>query len=115
MREGSDIVLELRINVAQAALGDEVVVPTVDGSEPLKVPAGTQTGQVFRLRGKGVPFLRQSGRGDQVIITRVVIPKKLSDKQRKLFQELADTLDKEEPEKDRDEGFFARIKDALGM
>lgn len=115
MREGSNVVLELRVNVAQAALGDDVTVPTVDGEETLKIPPGTQTGQVFRLRGKGVPFLRQSGRGDQIVVARVVVPKKLSEKQRKLFEELSHTLDKEEPEKERDEGFFARLKDVLGI
>lgn len=115
LREGNDIVLELQINIAQAALGDEVVVPTVDGEEKIKMPAGTQTGQVFRLRGKGVPFLRQSGRGDQLVITRVVVPKKLSDQQRKLFQELYKTLEREEPGQERDESFFGRIKDALGI
>ncbi len=115
VRDGSDIILELRINVAQAALGDEVTVPTVDGEEQLKIPPGTQTGQVFRLRGKGVPYLRQSGRGDQIIVTRVIIPKKLNDQQRKLFQELSQTLAREEPEKERDEGFFSRLKDAFGI
>jgi molecular chaperone DnaJ len=115
LRDNNDIVLELRINISQAALGDEVVVPTVDGNEKLKIPPGTQTGQVFRLRGKGVPFLRQNGRGDQVVIARVIVPKKLTEQQRKLFQELAQTLDKEEPERERDEGFLGRIKDALGI
>jgi molecular chaperone DnaJ len=62
-----------------------------------------------------VPFLRQNGRGDQVVIARVIVPKKLTEQQRKLFQELAQTLDKEEPERERDEGFLGRIKDALGI
>jgi molecular chaperone DnaJ len=115
VREGNDIILELQINVAQAALGDEVQVPTIDGDEKLKIPSGTQTGQVFRLRGKGVPFLRQSGRGDQVIIARVIIPKKLSEHQRKLFEELAQTLDSDGTPGERDSGLFGRIKDALGI
>lgn len=115
LRDGNDIVLELRLNVAQAALGDEVEVPTVDGSERLKIPPGTQTGQVFRLRGKGVPYLRQSGRGDQVVVARVVVPTKLTEQQRKLFQDLAKTLDDAGPTSERDEGFFGRLKDALGI
>jgi DnaJ-class molecular chaperone with C-terminal Zn finger domain len=115
VRDGNDIILELRLNVAQATLGDEIEVPTVDGTEWLKIPPGTQTGQTFRLRGKGVPYLRQNGRGDQVIVARVVVPTRLNDQQRKLFQELAKTLEGAEPGRERDEGFFGRIKDALGM
>lgn len=117
VREENDIILELQLNVAQAALGDEILVPTIEGEEKFKVPAGTQTGQVFRLRGKGVPYLRQNGRGDQVVVARVVIPRKLTDQQKKLFEELAHTLDKEgvQGEHERDEGFFGRIKDVLGI
>ncbi len=115
VRDGNDVILEMRLNVAQAALGDEVVVPTVDGEERLKIPPGTQTGQVFRLRGKGVPYLRQNGRGDQVVVARVVVPARLNDQQRKLFQELAQTLEVAAPGSERDDGFFRRIKDALGM
>lgn len=117
VRDGNDIMLELPINVAQAALGDELVIPTVDGSEPFKLPPGTQAGQTFRLRGKGVPFLRQNGRGDQVVIARVIIPKKLTEKQRKLFQELDGLLEKHRPEdgNGREEGFWGRLKDTLGI
>ncbi|MCK9927421.1 molecular chaperone DnaJ, partial [Frankia sp. Mgl5] len=64
-REGNDIYCEVPVNFAQAALGDEIEIPTVDGRVKLKVPAGTQTETFFRLRGKGVPFLRGGGRGDQ--------------------------------------------------
>lgn len=113
VRDGNDILMELPLNVAQAALGDEVEVPTVDGSERLKIPAGTQTQQTFRLRGKGVPFLRQNGRGDQVVVARVVVPNKLTDQQRKLFQELAQTFDGSPPS--GDEGLFGKIKGALGF
>jgi molecular chaperone DnaJ len=115
VREGNDILLELPLNVSQAALGDEVEVPTVDGTEDLKIPAGTQTGQVFRLRGKGVPMLQQSGRGDQLVIARVVVPKKLTEQQRKLFRELAETLEIESIDQERDESFFSRLRDALGF
>jgi molecular chaperone DnaJ len=114
-REGNDVILELRLNVAQAALGDEIDVPTVDGEELLRIPAGTQTGQVFRLRGKGVPFLRQHGRGDQLVVARVVVPQRLNDQQRKLFQELSKLLGKEPVAQERDDGFFGRIRDALGL
>jgi molecular chaperone DnaJ len=115
MRDGNNIILELRLNVAQAALGDEVDVPTVDGSEKLRIPAGTQTGQTFRLPGRGVPYLRQKGRGDQVVVARVMIPTKLNDQQRRLLHELAKTFEPEDPSSARDDGFFGRIKDALGI
>lgn len=115
VREGQDILLELPLNIAQATLGTDMNVPTVDGEEKLKIPAGTQTGQVFRLHDKGVPHLRQNGRGDQLVIARVVVPKKLTEQQRKLFQELSKTLDTESIEQKRDEGFFGRVRDAFGL
>ncbi len=115
VREGNDIILELPLNVAQAALGAEVDVPTVDGTERLHIPPGVQSGAVFRIRGKGVPFLRSSGRGDQIVVVRVVVPTNLTDHQRRLFEELARSLDKEPIGNQRDEGFLGRIKNALGL
>lgn len=119
-RRGEDIFLDLQINVAQAALGDEVVVPTIDGEERLDIPAGTQSSDVFKLRHKGVPRLDRSGRGqhmgrgDQHVIIQVVVPKKLSDEQRKLFNDLAKTLGTEVvPQRSR--GLFDHLKDALGL
>ncbi|MEE9521000.1 MAG: molecular chaperone DnaJ [Dehalococcoidales bacterium] len=92
-RDGDDIIYELPINFAQAALGAQVEVPTIDGKKSkLKVPAGSQTGKVFRLKNKGVPHLRRRGHGDQLVTLLVVTPDSLSKKQRQLFQELADTL-----------------------
>jgi molecular chaperone DnaJ len=118
-RRGDDIVLDLQINVAQAALGDEVGVPTVDGDSTLTVPPGTQSGRVFRMRGLGVPKLDRSGRGsnvgrgDQLVIINVAIPKSLSDEQKELFQQLSRTLGKEVvPQKDK--GILGQLKDALG-
>lgn len=118
-RRGDDIVLDLEINVSQAALGDEIMVPTVDGETTLQIPAGTQSGKVFRLRGHGVPKLDRSGRGanvgrgDQLVIINVSIPKSLTDEQQRLFQELARTLGKEVvPQKDK--GILGQLKDALG-
>ncbi len=112
-RRDSDVLLELAINVAQAALGDEVTLPTLDGESQLNIPPGTQSGKVFHLRGKGIPRLRSNGRGDQLVIVQVVIPTRMTDEQRLLFQELSSTLGKEvipQPEK----GFFEKIKGALG-
>lgn len=115
IREGNDILLELPLNIAQATLGTEVDVPTVDGVERIKVAPGTQNATTIRLRGKGVPHLRGSGRGDQIIVTRVVVPTKLNDTQRRLFQELEKSLDTEQIGQDRDGGFFGRLKSSLGL
>jgi molecular chaperone DnaJ len=115
VREGNDILLELPLNIAQATLGAEVEVPTVDGQERIKIPPGTQTGTTFRLRSKGVPFLRGSGRGDQIVVIRVVVPNKLTEQQRRLFQELEKSLDTEQIGGERDEGFFGRLRSSLGL
>jgi len=109
-RDGIDILYELPLNVAQAALGDELTIPTLDGDVDLKVPAGTQHGQSFRLRNKGVPRLRSSERGSMYVIARVVTPSKLSHRQRELFEELSRELGAAE----EDKGFFDRIKEKLG-
>jgi molecular chaperone DnaJ len=93
-REGNDILYELPISFAQAALGDKVEVPTVEGKATLNIPAGTQTEEVFRLKGRGVPSLHCSGRGSQLIKVRVITPQNLNPKQRRLFQELAKGLGK---------------------
>ncbi|MCX7912317.1 MAG: molecular chaperone DnaJ, partial [Dehalococcoidales bacterium] len=84
---------ELGINFAQAALGTELEVPTLYGVNRLKIPAGTQTGHVFRLKGKGIPHLNGSGRGDQLVNVRVVVPQTLTRRQRDLLEELARTFD----------------------
>ena len=115
VREGNDILLELPLNIAQATLGTEIDIPTVDGAERLRIPAGTQTGATFRLRSKGVPFLRGNGRGDQVVVARVVVPTRLNDQQRKLFQELERSLEPEQIAGQQDEGFFGRLRSALGL
>ncbi len=113
-REDTNILVELGINVAQAALGDRVEVPTLDGMEEMTIPAGTQTGETFRLRGKGVPHLRRNSRGDQLVIVQVLTPTRLTPAQKELFSELGKTLGREviqQPEK----GFFEKFRDALGL
>lgn len=115
-RRDNDIILDISINVAQAALGDKIQIPTVDGDLELTVPSGTQTGKVFRLRGKGVPRLNpdgtNSGRGDQLVYVQVEVPTKLTTKQRELFEELADTLGKDiQPQSNGGRGFFDRVMD----
>ncbi len=114
VRVGNNIVLELNINVAQAALGDTLEVPTLDGHEELIIPPGTETGQQFRLLGKGVPFIRQRGRGDQIVFVRVVLPKKLNEHQRQLFQELSSTLDAAHPWDDQEKEMFVSQDGAVG-
>ncbi len=111
-RKGNDILLDLNINIAQATLGAEVEIPTVDGPTKLNIPAGTQPGKVFTLRGKGSPFLRSSGRGDQLVIINVEVPSKLTAEQRKLFEELAATLGTEVRPQER--SFLDKLKEVLG-
>ncbi len=92
VREGNDIICELSINFAQAALGGNIEVPTLDGPTMLKIPPGTQNGKVFQLKGKGVSRVDGKGRGDQLIQVRIITPQSLDEKQKKLFEELARTL-----------------------
>jgi len=111
-RRQFDILLDLNINVAQAALGAEIEVPTIDGKQRLSIPAGTQPGRIFTLKGKGVPHLRGGGRGDQVVIINVEVPTRLSAEQRKLFEQLAQTLGSEVNPQER--SFLDKIKEVLG-
>lgn len=92
VREGNSVLLEQEISYAQAALGAELQVPTLDGTEKLSIPEGTQTGTVFRMRGKGIPFLRGSGRGDQFVTVRVGVPKNLTSSQKELLRQFAASL-----------------------
>lgn len=111
-RRGEDILLDLSINIAQAVLGADIEVPTVDGPEKLHIPTGTQPGKIFNMRGKGVPRVRQSGRGDQHVIINVDIPKKLNAEQRELFEKLAATLGA--TPKPQEKGFIDWLNEALG-
>ena len=112
-RDNANILYELPINFAQAALGDEVEIPTLDGGFALKLPAGCQTGKFFRLKERGVPHLRSHGRGDLLVRVHVVTPQSLDDKQKKLFKELAKNLDEAKLPQD-DKGFFERFRDTMG-
>ena len=111
-RDGDDLIYQLELNVAQAALGDEVEVPTLEGSEPLRIPAGTQSGQVFVLRNRGVAELRGRGRGDLLVHTQVLTPKHLTDEQKDLLERLAESLGT--PLSADDKSILNKIKDALG-
>jgi len=91
-RDGIDILYELPINFAQATLGDEIEIPSLDGKTSMKIPPYTQNGKVFRLKGKGVPRLNSRGKGDLLVKVAVVTPQHLDGKQRRLFEELASIL-----------------------
>lgn len=110
-RQGADIYYQLHVNFAQAALGDEVDVPTVHGKVKLKVPAGTQSGTILRLRGKGAPKLRGTGNGDQHVEVIVDTPKKLTDKQRQALQVFASEEGTELH--NGEENFFDKMKNAF--
>lgn len=108
-RHNYDLLYELPINFAQAALGTEVEVPTLNGQAKLKIPAGAQTGQIFRLKGQGVPHLRGGGRGDHLITLFVATPDSLTKKQRQLLEELGESLgQKNMPKPKKWQGFSQR-------
>ncbi len=87
-REGYDLTLDMPISYGQACLGDEVQVPTLEGDIKYKIPAGTQTGTVFRLKDKGIKYLRQDRKGDMYVRVNVTVPRKLTDRQKELIAEL---------------------------
>jgi molecular chaperone DnaJ len=95
-RDGSDILYELSINFAQAALGDEIRVPSLDGRVDLKIPAGTQNGKTFRFKGKGIPYIEGRGRGDLLVKVAIMTPQHLDKNQHHLFEELAKVLPRTE-------------------
>ena len=116
-REDDDLYCELPMAFPTLALGGHVKVPTLDGREDLHIPAGTQPGARFKLRGKGMPNVSGRGHGDLYVIARASIPKKLNKEQKALLEEFAKTLP---PEPDAPEGegedkrFFERVKDIFG-
>ncbi|HEV8398115.1 MAG TPA: molecular chaperone DnaJ [Vicinamibacterales bacterium] len=119
-REGNDLFCEVPVSYPTLALGGEITVPTLESTEALRIPEGTQTGTTFRLRGKGMPDVGGRGRGDLQVTVRVSIPKKLTKDQRKLLEDLATSLPPEpaEPQPvahgEDDKGLFGRVKDIFG-
>lgn len=97
-REGENIICEVPITFKEAALGAEIEVPTIDGKAYVKIPAGTQSGQKLRLKGKGAPILGGSGRGDQIVVVKIVVPKNLSERAKRLIEDL-DAIHPENPRK----------------
>ena len=107
-RDGTSVLLEQDISYAQAALGAEVEVPTLDGKVKLTIPEGTQPGAVFRLRGRGIPYLRGSGRGDQFVTVSIKVPKNLTGSQKELLRQFAASMG--ELDGDAGRGIFSRKK-----
>jgi molecular chaperone DnaJ len=113
-RQGNDLLLDVEINIAQAALGDEVEIPTLDEPVRLRIPPGTQSGHVVRIRGKGVPYLRAPGRGDLQVRLHVVTPTKLTDEQRQLLERLAQTFGTGVRHREN-KSFFEKVKDTFRL
>jgi len=110
LREGDDILYDLAVNFTQAALGDQVEVPTLDGKDKLKIPKGTQTGHIFRFKDKGIPHLSRAGRGNLLVKVTVVTPHDLNENQTKLLKDLGKTLGTAQMPQGK-KGFFNRISD----
>jgi molecular chaperone DnaJ len=106
-REDNNILLEATVSFTQAALGDEIVVPTLDGKAVMKIPPGTQNGQVFRLRGKGISSLYTSGKGDQLVRIKVAVPTRLNERQKQLLREFAEISG----EKTKNKSIFEKVKE----
>ena len=103
-RHGNDVYIEIPLSFGQAALGDEIVIPTLSGEAKLKIPAGTQTDTIFRMRGKGIPDIRGESPGSQLVKVIVQVPKNLTKKQKELVKELEKGLKKKK-------GFFSQVFD----
>ena len=111
VREGNDVFATVDLTMTQASLGATVTVPTLDGDEELEFAAGTQPGAVVVLRGRGMPILQGFGRGDQRVLVNVVVPRHLSDEQRRLLEEFDAQAD--ERTYKPDDGFFEKLKSAF--
>lgn len=113
-REGNNIIHELYVNIADAALGTKLEVPTLDGRARITIPPGTQSGKIFRLKDKGLPALQSYQRGDQLIHVNVWTPKKVNDEERRILEKLRDASNfKPDPGKE-ERGFFEKVKDIFG-
>jgi len=112
-RDGTDIICDAPINFVIASLGGEIDVPTLDGKTQIKIPAGTQSGKIFKIRGKGIPSLQGYGRGDQLVRIIVETPTNLNEKQRELLKEFSKTLNDDVQPKSS--GFFKQVKNIFGV
>jgi len=112
-RRGADLLCTIPISVAQASLGDMIKIPTLKGEEDLEIPEGTQSGQIFRKKGKGLPN-PHGGRGDLYVNIHVVIPSKVSKEQRRLLEQLGQSMRVENKPEERSSSFFDKVKDIFG-
>ena len=107
-RRGNDIICEIPIGFVQAALGDTIEAPILDGSDKLEIGEGTQTGSTFKLRSKGLPDINTGVRGDEYVIVRIVTPTKLNEEQKTMFRELGDSIGQQiQPHEGK--GFFEKL------
>ena len=113
-REGYDIHCEVPITFGQAALGAEIEIPTLEGTEKFKVPEGTQTGSTFTLKNRGISHLRGGSRGNQYVTVKVMVPRRLNDEQKNLLREFEKMTSGKEYHDER-KSFFDKMKDAFGM
>jgi molecular chaperone DnaJ len=109
-RDGADIICDVPITFAHAALGAEIDIPTLDGKVEMKIPAGTQSHKVFRLKNKGLPNLGRGGRGDQLVRVLVEIPQKLSGEQIELLRKFDELTLKDQRAHPLHHGFFERVR-----
>jgi molecular chaperone DnaJ len=113
VRQGDNIICQVPISFILAALGGELEIPTLDGNQKIKIPAGTQSGRLFRLRGKGIPHLNSFGSGDELIQVAVWTPDKLSSEDKKVLKKLGESPTFKPPKADR--SFFQKLKKSLGI
>jgi molecular chaperone DnaJ len=113
-RRGADLYCTIPISISQATLGTDLQVPGLSGEERLKIPDGTQSGAVFRIKAKGLPDPHGGGRGDLYYLVRVITPSKLTKEQRKLIEQLDATLKVENKPAERNSSIFNKMKDIFG-
>jgi molecular chaperone DnaJ len=113
-REGNNLIFELYLNFADAALGTSVEVPTIDGKVKIKIPSGTQSGKIFRLKGKGIPEVQGYGQGDQLIHVSVWTPKKLNSEEKALLEKLRKMSNFQPQPGKSEKGFFDKMRDYFG-
>lgn len=110
-RDGQNLLFDLYLNFADAALGTQIEVPTLSGKVKIKIPAGTQSGKIFRLKGKGLPAVQSYGSGDQLIYVNIWTPKKLSSKEKALLEELKEMPNLQPKPSKAERGFFEKMKE----
>lgn len=113
VRQGDDIIYQEMITLPLAVLGGKIDVPTLRGTETIKIPAGLQSGKAIRLKGEGVPHLRRYGRGDQIVVISVWTPTKLSSSEKRMFEEFSEATNFQPPERNR--SFFSKLRESLGV